>query len=74
VCNVVIRDLRHKQCSDSEVVSERRAPESKLAARHRQQGDNSDVDGIDATGLENWAASKDCTTATIEHDSSTEDH
>jgi hypothetical protein len=38
-----------------------------------------DMDAIDATGLErrvteNWAASRDCTTATIEHESSTEDH
>jgi hypothetical protein len=32
------------------------------------------VDGIDAAGLENWAASRDYTTATIEHESHTEDH
>jgi len=32
------------------------------------------VDGSDPTGLENWAASRDYATATIEHDSHTEDH
>jgi len=44
------------------------------AARVRRQRDDMDVDGIDAKKLENWAASRDCTTATIEHESSTEDH
>jgi hypothetical protein len=33
-----------------------------------------DVDGIDATGLENWAASRDYTTATIDHESRTADY
>ena len=77
--DLLIRDFRHKWCSDSEVVSESRARESKLAARDRRQRDDTDVDGIDATGLErrvteNWAASRDYTTAAIEHESSTEDH
>jgi hypothetical protein len=79
VRNLLIRDFRYKWCSDSEVVSESRARESKLAARDRRQGDDTEVDGIDATGrerrvTENWAASRDYTTATIEHESSTEDH
>jgi len=74
VCDLVIRDFRHKWCSDSEVVSECRARESKLAARDGRQPDDMEGNGIDATGLENWAASRDYTTATIEHESSPEDH
>ena len=79
MCDLLIRDFRHKWCCDSEVVSESRAWESKLAARDRRQRNDTDVDGIDATGLErrvteNSAASRDYTTATIEHESSTEDH
>jgi len=74
VCDLLIRDFRHKWCSDSKVVSESRARESTLAARDRRQRDDTDVDGIDAMGLENCAASRDYTTATIEHKSSTEDH
>ena len=74
MCDLLILDFRHQWCSESAVVSESRARERKLAARDRQQRDNTDVDGIDAIGLKNWAASRDYTTATIEHESSTEDH
>jgi len=78
VRDLLIRDFRHKWCSDSEVVSESRARESKLAARDRRQGDDTDLDGIDAPGLERRvtetsAAIRDYTTVTIEHESSTED-
>ena len=66
MCDLLIRDLRHKWCSDSDVISESRARERKLAARDRRQGDDTDLDGIDATGLEqrvteNWAAIRDYT-------------
>jgi len=79
VFDLLIWNFHHKWCSDSAVVSESRARESQLAARDSRQRDNMDVDGIDATGLEqrvteNWAANREYTTAIIEHESSTEDH
>jgi hypothetical protein len=79
VRDLLIRDFCHKWCTDSEGDSESRAWASKLAARDGRQRDDTDLDGIDATGLEQgvtekWAASRDYTTATIEHKSSTEDN
>jgi len=64
MCDLVILDFRHTWCSDSEVLSESRARESKLAAK-----DDTDVDGIHVTGLErhvteNRAVSRHYTTAT----------
>jgi hypothetical protein len=79
VCDLLLQDIRHKWCSDLEVVSESSAQESKLAARDRRNRDDTDVDAQDTTGLErrfteHCTASRDYTTATIEHESSTEDH
>jgi len=68
VRDLITPDLRHKWWSDSEVVSESRARKSNLAARDRLLRDNTEVDGIDAMGLENWATSRDSTTAIIDHE------
>ena len=76
--DLLIRDFRHKWCSDSEVISQCSARGSKLAARDRRQGDDTDSDGIHATGLERrvtetCAASRDYCTATIGQERNTED-
>ena len=65
-CDILIWDFRLKWCSDSVVVSECRAREFKLGAGDRWQGDNTDLDGTDAMGLEwrvmeIWAAIRDYT-------------
>jgi hypothetical protein len=74
VCDLLIRDFSHEWCSDSEVVSERRARAYKLAATDRRQGDDTDVDESDVTGLENRAPSRDYTTAIIEYEEIMEDY
>jgi hypothetical protein len=79
MCNLLIQDIHHKWCSEWEVISQSRVRESKLATRDRRQRDDTEVVEIDSRGLEqhvteNWAASRDYTTATIILKSSMEDH
>jgi len=72
--DLLIREFLNKWCFDLVVNSESGARESKGAPRDRRLRDDKDVDGLDPTVLENWVVSWDNTTATMEHDSSTESH